>query len=71
MHAEAYGMAVDKGYSEVTEVQLTEALGTCHNLYIKNTLQKVDLVFFKEAVHHTARLSRVLVRTVNYLYRSL
>ena len=61
MHADAYGIAVEKGYTEVTETQLKEALGTCHNVYVQKTLQKVDLVFFKEAIHHMARLSRVLV----------
>ena len=46
---------------ELTEPVLAEALQVCLALYNRETAQKLDLIFFKEAVHHAARLSRVLV----------
>lgn len=57
------------GYLEFTEPQLTGALCSCLALYNRETGQKLDLVFFKEAVHHAARLSRVMVRTVAAMWK--
>lgn len=67
------------GYVEGTEDNLSEALSTCLSVYNEGTSQKIDLVFFSDAVRHAARLSRVLVRVIvntvgdwermgNYLY---
>lgn len=44
-----------------TEESLAEALSTCLNVYNAGTSQRLDLVFFSEAIRHAARLSRVLV----------
>lgn len=49
------------GYVEGTEDNLSEALSTCLSVYNEGTSQKIDLVFFSDAVRHAARLSRVLV----------
>ena len=49
------------GYVEGTEENLSEALSTCLSVYNEGTSQKIDLVFFSDAVRHAARLSRVLV----------
>ena len=40
--------------------QLEEALYSCLAAYNKQQQQRVDVVFFREAAEHIARLSRVL-----------
>lgn len=49
------------GYTESSEELLAEALQTCLTQYNDCTSQRLELVFFSEAVHHSARLSRVFV----------
>lgn len=49
------------GYVDSTEEQLADALHTCLGVYNIGTSQRLELVFFKEAIRHAARLSRVLV----------
>ncbi|XP_076466624.1 dynein heavy chain domain-containing protein 1-like isoform X2 [Babylonia areolata] len=58
-HTETQGLPTEKGYTESSEELLSEALHTCLNQYNEATSQRLDLVFFSEAVHHAARLSRV------------
>ena len=48
------------GYVEVRDDYLTEALDTCLQVYNDQVGQRLDLVFFREAALHCARLSRVL-----------
>ena len=48
------------GYVEVREDQLAEALDSCLQVYNHKTDRNLNLVFFKEAVLHCARLCRVL-----------
>ncbi|CAL1542046.1 unnamed protein product [Lymnaea stagnalis] len=60
-HTEALGLPAERGYTQHNEEKLSEALQSCLTKYNKGTSQRIDLVFFKEAVHHAARLSRVLV----------
>ena len=55
-------------YVEGTEESLGEALSTCLNVYNSGTYQKLDIVFFSEAIRHAARLSRVLVSYLNKNY---
>ncbi|XP_013418883.1 dynein heavy chain domain-containing protein 1-like [Lingula anatina] len=62
-YTEAMGLTPDKGYVECSEDILDEALQTCLALYNAGTSQRLDLVFFKEAIQHMARLSRVLAMT--------
>jgi len=52
---------VFSAYVEGTEESLGEALSTCLNVYNSGTYQRLDIVFFSEAIRHAARLSRVLV----------
>ena len=52
------------GYTEIYEDHLTEALYTCCREYNKFVHQRIDMVFFREAARHTARLSRVLVSVI-------
>ncbi|KAL3832089.1 hypothetical protein ACJMK2_023767 [Sinanodonta woodiana] len=59
-HTETQGLSVEKGYIDTTEEALTEALQTCLAVYNAGTSQRLELVFFSEAVKHAARLSRVL-----------
>ncbi|XP_056008158.1 dynein heavy chain domain-containing protein 1-like [Ostrea edulis] len=59
-YTETQGLPVEKGYVEGTEDNLSEALSTCLSVYNEGTSQKMDLVFFSDAVRHAARLSRVL-----------
>uniref|UniRef100_A0A8W8M9M4 AAA+ ATPase domain-containing protein n=1 Tax=Magallana gigas TaxID=29159 RepID=A0A8W8M9M4_MAGGI len=59
-YTETQGLPVEKGYVEGTEDNLSEALSTCLSVYNEGTSQKIDLVFFSDAVRHAARLSRVL-----------
>ncbi|XP_052095798.1 dynein heavy chain domain-containing protein 1-like isoform X11 [Mytilus californianus] len=59
-HTETLGMAIEKAYMDGTEESLAEALSTCLNVYNAGTSQRLDLVFFSEAIRHAARLSRVL-----------
>ncbi|KAH3716365.1 hypothetical protein DPMN_059086 [Dreissena polymorpha] len=59
-HTEAMGLSIEKGYTDTTEETLGEALHTCLNIYNIGTSQRLELVFFKQAIHHAARLSRVL-----------
>nr|XP_022307449.1 dynein heavy chain domain-containing protein 1-like isoform X4 [Crassostrea virginica] len=59
-YTETQGLPVEKGYVEGTEENLSEALSTCLSVYNEGTSQKIDLVFFSDAVRHAARLSRVL-----------
>ena len=54
---------LNTGYTEYIEEQLSEALYSCLALYNKATSMRIELVFFREAVQHAARLSRVLVST--------
>lgn len=49
------------GYLESSVDMLGEALQTCLSVYNEGTSQQLNLVFFSEAVHHAARLSRVFV----------
>ncbi|XP_070211333.1 dynein heavy chain domain-containing protein 1-like isoform X3 [Littorina saxatilis] len=58
-HTETKGLPAEKGYTESSEEQLCEALQTCLTAYNDATSQRLELVFFSEAVHHAARLSRV------------
>lgn len=53
-------------YMEGTEESLAEALSTCLTVYNNGTSQRLDLVFFSEAIRHAARLSRVLVCLWSY-----
>lgn len=53
------------GYVDTTEEALCEALQTCLSVYNVGTSQKLELVFFKDAIRHAARLSRVLVGIYN------
>ena len=55
------------GYVDTTEEALSDALQTCLNVYNIGTSQKLELVFFKQAIRHAARFSRVLVRTLIYM----
>ena len=48
------------GYVEVSRPQLKEALYSCLAAHNKQQQQKMDVVFFREAAEHMARLSRVL-----------
>ncbi|XP_064648692.1 dynein axonemal heavy chain 6-like isoform X2 [Lineus longissimus] len=59
-YTESTRQSVEKGYVEVTTEQLEKALKVCLGVYNEGTLQKLDLVFFQEAVEHITRLSRVL-----------
>ncbi|KAK7008742.1 dynein heavy chain domain-containing protein 1, partial [Biomphalaria glabrata] len=61
-HAELVGIQAEKGYTQQSEEKITEALYSCLEKYNKGTSQRLDLVFFSEAVHHAARLSRVLAQ---------
>ncbi|KAL8594105.1 hypothetical protein ACOMHN_000817 [Nucella lapillus] len=58
-HTETQGLPTEKGYTESSEELLGEALQTCLTQYNEATSQRLDLVFFPEALHHAARLSRV------------
>ena len=49
------------GYVESHEDLLAEALYTMCNAYNKTNHQRIDPVFFHEAIHHAARISRVMV----------
>ncbi len=53
-------MFPDLGYLEVTEELVTEGLETCLHAYNYKMGQKLNLVFFRQAMLHMARLSRVL-----------
>ncbi|GFR96322.1 dynein heavy chain domain-containing protein 1-like [Elysia marginata] len=59
-HTEVQGLPTEKGYTENGPDVLAEALRTCLTKYNEGTSQRLELVFFHEAVHHAARLSRVL-----------
>ena len=59
------------GYVESHEDLLTEAMYTMCNAYNKANHQKIDPVFFHEAVHHAARISRVMVSAYRDLYNLL
>ncbi|XP_048242736.1 dynein heavy chain domain-containing protein 1-like [Haliotis rufescens] len=59
-HTEAQGQPVEKGYMESTEEGLREALATCLAEYNTGTWQRLEVVFFTEAINHAARLSRIL-----------
>ncbi|XP_062587861.1 dynein heavy chain domain-containing protein 1-like, partial [Saccostrea cucullata] len=59
-YTETQGLPVEKGYVEGSEDNLSEALSTCLSVYNEGTSQRMDLVFFSDAVRHAARLSRVL-----------
>ncbi|KAH9487912.1 hypothetical protein Btru_067436 [Bulinus truncatus] len=61
-HADISGIQTEKGYTQQSEEKLTEALYSCLNKYNKGTSQRIELVFFSEAVKHAARLSRVLAQ---------
>jgi len=63
MHAESLGVSAERGYAEYSEQQLQRALEACTALQKAATPQgsERDLVFFREAMQHAARLSRVLV----------
>lgn len=50
-----------EGYVESSEEVLTEALQACLTAYNAGTSQRLELVFFSEAIKHAARLSRILV----------
>nr|XP_039270899.1 dynein heavy chain domain-containing protein 1-like isoform X1 [Styela clava] len=49
-----------EGYSESTEGQIASALQIALAAYNGESTNPLDLVFFQQAVHHIARLSRVL-----------
>ncbi|XP_052798483.1 dynein heavy chain domain-containing protein 1-like isoform X5 [Mya arenaria] len=59
-HTETLSMSIEKGYTDTTEDVLAEALQTCLNVYNLGTSQRLELVFFKQAIQHAARLSRVM-----------
>ncbi|XP_035825634.1 dynein heavy chain domain-containing protein 1 [Aplysia californica] len=59
-HTETHGFPTEKGYMENGEEVLADALQTCLSRYNDGTSQRLELVFFSEAVRHAARLSRVL-----------
>ncbi|XP_041366047.1 dynein-1-beta heavy chain, flagellar inner arm I1 complex-like isoform X2 [Gigantopelta aegis] len=59
-HTELQGLPVEKGYNECSHENLQEALTSCLTVYNNKTSQRLELVFFREAVYHAARLSRVL-----------
>ncbi|ESP00380.1 hypothetical protein LOTGIDRAFT_173233 [Lottia gigantea] len=59
-YTEHAGLPIEKGYIETNENNLLEAMTTCLDVYNNGTSQQLDLVFFQEALHHAARLSRVL-----------
>ncbi|XP_060599368.1 dynein heavy chain domain-containing protein 1-like [Ruditapes philippinarum] len=59
-YTETHGISIEKGYVDTTEETLVDALHTCLNVYNLGTSQRLELVFFKEAIQHAARLSRVL-----------
>ncbi|XP_069111192.1 dynein heavy chain domain-containing protein 1-like isoform X2 [Argopecten irradians] len=59
-HTETQGIQVEKGYVDSQEDVLADALNTCLNVYNAGTSQRLELVFFSEALRHAARLSRVL-----------
>ena len=46
---------------DTSEEALGEALQTCLSVYNVGTSQRLELVFFRQAILHAARLSRVLV----------
>ncbi|XP_025095393.1 dynein heavy chain domain-containing protein 1-like isoform X2 [Pomacea canaliculata] len=58
-HTETMDISPEKGYLESSVDMLGEALQTCLSVYNEGTSQQLNLVFFSEAVHHAARLSRV------------
>nr|XP_006818816.1 PREDICTED: uncharacterized protein LOC100376274 [Saccoglossus kowalevskii] len=54
----------DRGYNESTSSQLMDGVTRCLNLYNeKYATKKLDIVLFKEALHHIARITRVLGTT--------
>ncbi|KAJ8313861.1 hypothetical protein KUTeg_008422 [Tegillarca granosa] len=60
-YTETLGMSViEKGYVEGQEDILADALSTCLSAYNTGTSQRLELVFFSDAIRHAARLSRVL-----------
>lgn len=62
-YADYVGMNSERGYAQYTESQVTEALEACLHIYNQANGGKLQLVFFKEAMRHAARLSRLLVST--------
>ena len=60
-YADFVGMNSERGYAQYTEAQIGEALQACLHIYNQSTHKNLKLVFFREAVRHATRLSRVLV----------
>lgn len=56
-----YFVFVYLGYVEGQEDVLADAMSTCLSAYNAGTSQRLELVFFSDAIRHAARLSRVLV----------
>ncbi len=54
-------LTVPLGYVECNETQLFEGLQRCLMQYNNGASEKMELVFFKEAMRHIARLARVFV----------
>eukprot|EP00058_Branchiostoma_floridae_P015154 XP_002600642.1 hypothetical protein BRAFLDRAFT_102421 [Branchiostoma floridae] len=52
-----------EGYMETGLEQLSSALGRFLSNYNAKTTHKMDMVFFKQAIHHIVRLTRVLATT--------
>lgn len=55
------GLEQERGYGEVTVSLLIEGLKHAHDLYNRQDVLPLDLVFFESVARHAARLSRSLV----------
>ena len=60
-HCNGHSTHFPSGYLESTPIRLSIALESCVTSYNQATGQNLDLVFFKEATQHMARLTRVMV----------
>ncbi|XP_067931165.1 uncharacterized protein [Watersipora subatra] len=60
-YADFVGMNAERGYAQYTEAQIAEALQACLHIYNQGTEQNLRLVFFRDAVRHATRLSRILL----------
>ncbi|XP_074658718.1 dynein heavy chain domain-containing protein 1-like, partial [Tubulanus polymorphus] len=60
VHGDKTGRHIEKGYAEVSENLLQQALVTCLKVYNEGTKQNLNLAFFSRAVVRIARISRIL-----------
>ena len=52
---------VERGYVECKQDQLEESLEKAINLFNSGSQKPLDLVSYKEALHHAVKISRILV----------